>query len=138
MSLNVCVITPEKVFLTCKTDQVILPSATGSIGILSNHASLVTVLEPGVLRYETDGNWIPSVLHAGFAEIENNQVLVLVKGAEEVETSNALEKAEENFINAKEKLEKVKGSLTDEDELKLVLFEMQIAKARLDALKYLK
>jgi len=138
MSLNVCVITPEKVFLTCKTDQVILPSATGSIGILSNHASLVTVLEPGVLRYETDGNWIPSVLHAGFAEIENNQVLVLVKGAEEVVTSNTLEKAEKDFVNAKEKLEKAKDSLSDDDELKLVLFEMQIAKARLDALTYLK
>jgi F-type H+-transporting ATPase subunit epsilon len=138
MSLDVRVLTPEKVFLRCETDQVILPSATGSIGILSDHASLVTVLEPGVLRYETEGNWIPAVLYAGFAEIENNLVTVIVNGAEPVLTSNDFEELEKAFISATETLEKVKASGLDADDCKPTLVKMQIAKARLDALKYLK
>lgn len=138
MSLEVSVITPEKVFLTCETDQVILPTATGGIGILSGHAPLVTVLEPGVLRYEVNGNWIPAVLYGGFAEVEKNQVTVLVNGAEEVLAQGDLQEAEKALISATEKLEKLKESKLEERKLEPAILEVQIAKARLDALKFLK
>ena len=74
MSLNVRIITPEKVFLTSETEQVVLPSITGGLGILAGHAPLVTILEAGVLRYKNNGSWTPTVLYGGFAEVENNQV----------------------------------------------------------------
>ena len=44
MSLNVRIITPEKVFLTSETEQVVLPSITGGVGILKGHAPLVLSL----------------------------------------------------------------------------------------------
>jgi F-type H+-transporting ATPase subunit epsilon len=138
MSLDICVITPEKIFLTCKTDQIILPTTTGSIGVLSNHAPLVTVLEPGVLRCQTNWNWILTVVHSGFAEVTNNQVIVVVKGAEEVSVSKDLQEAERDFIEVKEKLEKLKEIVSDTNELEPIVFEMQITKARLNALRYLK
>ena len=84
MSLNVRIITPEKVFLTSETEQVVLPSITGGVGILKGHAPLVTILEAGVLRYKNNGTWTPAVLYGGFAEVEDDQVTVLVNGAEEV------------------------------------------------------
>lgn len=138
MGLNVRVITPEKVFLTSETEQVILPSVTGGVGILTGHAPLVTVLEPGVMRYENNGSWTPAVLYGGFAEVENNQVTVLVNGAEEVPTSPDLQETEKAFIDATEKLEKLKEVESEERKLKPAVLEVQIAKARLDALELIK
>lgn len=138
MSLEVRIITPEKVFLTCETEQIMLPAVNGGIGILSDHAPLVTVLEPGVLRYQTNGSWTPAVLYGGFAEVENNQVTVLVNGAEEVSSSTDLDATEKAFIDATEKLEKLKETDAGPNKLDPSLLEVQIAKARLDALTMLK
>ena len=138
MSLNVRVITPEKIFLTSETEQVILPSVTGGIGILKGHAPLVTVLEPGIMRYSNSGSWTPAILYGGFAEVENNQVTVLVNGAEEILSSPDLEQAEKAFINASEKFEKLKETVSEERKLKPALLEVQIAKARLDAIELIK
>lgn len=137
MSLAVRIITPEKVFLNCETEQVILPAVTGGIGILTDHAPLVTVLEPGVLRYSTNGSWTPAILYGGFAEVENNQVTVLVNGAEEVSVSNNVEEIEKAFIDATEKLQKLKEDGSNESDLKSSMLEVQITKARLDALTVL-
>ena len=50
MSLQVKVITPEKVIWSDTSDQVVLPAVTGDLGILKDHAPLVTVLDAGVVR----------------------------------------------------------------------------------------
>ena len=111
MSLNVRIITPEKVFLTSETEQVVLPSITGGLGILAGHAPLVTILEAGVLRYKNNGSWTPTVLYGGFAEVENNQVTVLVNGAEEVASSSSIEEVEKALVDATANLEKVTSFL---------------------------
>ena len=53
MSLQVKVITPEKVIWSDTSDQVVLPAVTGDLGILKDHAPLVTVLDAGVVRKKT-------------------------------------------------------------------------------------
>jgi hypothetical protein len=63
---------------------------------------------------------------------------VVVKGAEEVSVSKDLQEAERDFIEVKEKLEKLKEIVSDTNELEPIVFEMQITKARLNALRYLK
>lgn len=138
MSLEVRIITPEKVFLTCETEQVILPAVNGGIGILSDHAPLVTVLEPGVVRYESNGTWTPAVLYGGFAEVENNQITVLVNGAEEVSSLADLQSIEKAFIDATETLEKLRESNVNPSEIDSAVLEVRIAKARLDAVTSLK
>lgn len=50
MSLQVELITPEAVVWSDNPDQVILPGKTGNLGILQDHASLVTVLDVGVVK----------------------------------------------------------------------------------------
>ena len=47
MSLTVKVITPDKVIWNMTAKEAILPSTTGQLGILTNHASLITALEIG-------------------------------------------------------------------------------------------
>ena len=86
MSLNVqytVIVTPDQTVWDAPADEVILPSSTGQVGILSDHAPLLTALDIGVMRLKTDGNWASIVLMEGFAEVEDNKVTILCNGAEE-------------------------------------------------------
>jgi F-type H+-transporting ATPase subunit epsilon len=83
MSLNVRVITPDKVVWDAMAEELILPSSTGQIGILTDHAPLLTALDIGVMRLKSDTGWTSIVLMEGFAEVEENKVTILCNGAEE-------------------------------------------------------
>ena len=138
MSLNVRIITPEKVFLSSETEQVVLPSITGGLGVLSGHAPMVTILEAGVLRYKKNGSWTPAVLYGGFAEVENNQVTILVNGAEKVSSSSNIADVEKALVDATTNLEQVKKKISEDRKLKPEILKVQIAKARFEAVKMLK
>ena len=83
MSLNVRVISPDRVVWDAMVEELILPSSTGQLGILVDHAPLLTALDIGVMRLKTEGKWVSIVLLDGFAEVENNKVTILCNGAEE-------------------------------------------------------
>jgi len=83
MSLNVRVITPDKVVWDAMAEELILPSSTGQVGILTDHAPLLTALDIGVMRLKSDAGWTSIVLMEGFAEVEDNKVTILCNGAEE-------------------------------------------------------
>jgi F-type H+-transporting ATPase subunit epsilon len=83
MGLNVRVITPDKVVWDAPAEELILPSSTGQIGILSDHAPLLTALDIGVMRLKSESGWSSIVLMEGFAEVEDNKVTILCNGAEE-------------------------------------------------------
>jgi F-type H+-transporting ATPase subunit epsilon len=83
MSLNVRVITPDKVVWDAMAEELILPSSTGQIGILTDHAPLLTALDIGVMRLKSEAGWSSIVLMEGFAEVEDNKVTILCNGAEE-------------------------------------------------------
>jgi F-type H+-transporting ATPase subunit epsilon len=65
-----------------KVEEVVLPSTSGQLGILSNHAPLLTALDIGVMRVRPDKDWKNIVVMGGFAEVDNNDVKVLVNSAE--------------------------------------------------------
>jgi F-type H+-transporting ATPase subunit epsilon len=138
MSLNVRIITPEKVFLSSETEQVVLPSITGGLGVLSGHAPMVTILEAGVLRYKNNGSWTPAVLYGGFAEVENNQVTILVNGAEKVSSTSNITEVEKALVDATTNLEQIKKTISEDRKLKPEILKVQIAKARFEAVKMLK
>lgn len=116
MSLTVRVITPDRVVWNTTAEEAILPSTTGQIGILTSHASLITALEIGVLRIRVENKWIPMILLGGFAEVEDDEVTILVNGAEEIKTGDInktreeLEKAYLVLENAKTNREKIDAS----------------------------
>ncbi len=104
MTLTVKVIAPDKTVWDGKADEVILPSTTGQIGILTGHISLVTALDTAVMRVKTDKDkWTPIALMGGFAEIENDEVTVLVNSAELGEKIDR-EQAQKAFTEAEQKL----------------------------------
>lgn len=79
--LTVKVISPGETVLDATADEVILPSSTGQLGILTNHAPLTTVLDIGVMRFKANNQWQAIALMGGVAEVEENEVTVLVNEA---------------------------------------------------------
>merc|ERR1712193_540855 len=75
--------TPDKVVWDAMAEGLIHPSSTGQIGILTDHAPLLTALDIGVMRLKSESGWTSIVLMEGFAEVEDNKVTILCNGAEE-------------------------------------------------------
>lgn len=82
MALTVRVITPDKTVWDDNAEEIILPSTTGQLGILSGHAPLLTALDIGVMRVRPGKDWKTIAVMGGFAEVENNEVKVLVNSAQ--------------------------------------------------------
>ena len=128
MSLNVRVITPDKVVWDAMAEELILPSSTGQLGVLTDHAPLLTALDIGVMRLKSNDNWTSIVIMEGFAEVEENKVTILCNGAEEgssidLKTAQAeLEKVTLLVDEATTKKEKIEATI-----------ELRKAKARLQA-----
>nr|AYR06269.1 ATP synthase CF1 epsilon subunit [Renouxia sp.] len=99
MVLNIRVIAPDRTVWDASAQEVILPSSTGQLGILTGHIPLLTALDIGVMRVRIDKDWIPIVLLGGFAEVENNIITILVNGAEEASEID-LEAAKHNLEEA--------------------------------------
>ena len=104
MTLTVRVIAPDRTVWDENADEVILPSTTGQVGILTGHAPLLTALDTGVLRVRSKNKWTPIALMGGFAEVESNEVTILVNGAERGDTIN-LEVARTAYTKAQADLE---------------------------------
>ena len=128
MSLNVRVITPDKVVWDADSEELILPSSTGKLGILTDHAPLLTALDIGVMRLKTGTEWTSIVLMEGFAEIEDNKVTVLCNGAEESSTIDAA-KAQSDL----EKMTSLVDEATTKKEKIEATIELRKSKARLQA-----
>ena len=86
MTLTVRVIAPDKTVWDSSAEEVILPSTTGQLGILSGHAPLLTALEIGVMRVRPGKDWVAIALMGGFAEVDQNEVTILVNAAERGDT----------------------------------------------------
>uniref|UniRef100_UPI0030022B7E ATP synthase CF1 subunit epsilon n=1 Tax=Anunuuluaehu liula TaxID=3049639 RepID=UPI0030022B7E len=116
MTLNIRVIAPDKTVWDASAEEVILPSSTGQLGILTGHIPLLTALDIGVMRVRIDKEWQPIILLGGFAEIEDNNITILVNGAEEaneidIDTANkSLEEATIALAEAETNKDKIEAT----------------------------
>ncbi|MBE9233238.1 F0F1 ATP synthase subunit epsilon [Cuspidothrix issatschenkoi LEGE 03284] len=108
MTLTVRVIAPDKTVWDAQADEVILPSTTGQLGILSGHAPMLTALDTGVMRLRASKNasWQAIALLGGFAEVDQDEVTILVNGAERGDSIN-LDEARTSYNEAQTKLNQV-------------------------------
>jgi len=132
MVMSIRVLTPDRVICSTKAEEVILPGLTGQVGILDGHATLITALDTGLLRIKLAEKWTPIILCGGLAEIDRNQVTVLVNDVEELSSIelNEATKALEKATLAIEAAETSKSRLDASIELKK-------ATARLEGINYL-
>ncbi len=109
MTLTVRIITPDKIVWDQEAQEIILPSGSGQMGVLTNHAPLLTSLDIGVVRVRPDKEWKNIAVMGGFAEVENNEVKILVNDAELGEDINK-EEAENEYNQAQKTLEQATQS----------------------------
>lgn len=126
MTLTVRVVAPDKTVWDSPADEVILPSTTGQLGILSGHAPMLTALDIGVMRVRPGKEWVAIALMGGFAEVENDEVTILVNGAEKADTIDK-EKAKVALSEAEARLSKVQNS---EDRQEKIQATQALKKAR--------
>lgn len=90
MPLQLTIVTPEKSVLQETVEHVVLPTQhAGEIDVLPGHLPLVTVIDPGELRYHQGGKAVSVAIDQGFIEVANDTVIVLTEAALEVEKVDA-------------------------------------------------
>lgn len=109
MALTVRVITPDKTVWDDTVEEVVLPSTTGQLGVLSGHVPLLTALDTGVMRVRPGKDWVAIAVMGGFAEVDNNEVTVLVNAAERGDRIDR-EKARIAFTEAETRLNQIQQS----------------------------
>ena len=61
-----------------EVDSVTLPGVAGQFTVLKNHASLISVLKPGEVKYSNGGNENKIEITGGIADIDMNKIAVCV------------------------------------------------------------
>lgn len=131
MTLNLRVLAPDQSVFDGTADEVILPSTSGQVGILTGHVSMLTALDVGVMRLRAGKDWTSIALMGGFAEVEANEVTVLVNGAELGSRIDAA-KAEREVEMAEQKAAGFEGQPSSTEKVKAQQ-DLARSRARLQA-----
>lgn len=98
------IVTPEKKFYEDKVNSLIAPGSLGYLGILTDHAPLLTELVPGKLTLkDSKGQEKIFAISGGFLEVLKNNVTILADSIESAEGID-FKRAEEALKRAQERL----------------------------------
>nr|YP_010603577.1 ATP synthase CF1 epsilon subunit [Paphiopedilum parnatanum]YP_010604267.1 ATP synthase CF1 epsilon subunit [Paphiopedilum sugiyamanum]WAN78131.1 ATP synthase CF1 epsilon subunit [Paphiopedilum parnatanum]WAN79049.1 ATP synthase CF1 epsilon subunit [Paphiopedilum sugiyamanum] len=117
MTLNLCVLTPNRIIWDSEVKEIILSTNSGQIGVLPNHAPIATAVDIGLLRIRLNDQWLTVALMGGFARISNNEITILGNDAEfstdidAQEAQQTLEIAEDNLSRAEGKRQAIESNL---------------------------
>nr|YP_009511466.1 ATP synthase CF1 subunit epsilon [Gracilariopsis mclachlanii]AXI97343.1 ATP synthase CF1 subunit epsilon [Gracilariopsis mclachlanii] len=128
MTLSIRVIAPDRTVWDANAQEIILPSSTGQLGILKGHIPILTAIDIGVMRVRIDKEWQPIILLGGFAEVKNDNITILVNGAEEVSDID-INTAQTNLEEATKILAEAQ---TDKDKIEAVQ-NLRKARAKIQA-----
>lgn len=127
-SLSVRIVTPRGIVWQGPAQSVTLPSKDGEMGILKGHVAITAMIDVGVLCLRSDDQVLCFCIQTGFAQVEADEIIVLVNKAEfgnkinPEQAQNSLELAINNSHQALNKLEKIQAKTA-----------LKVAKARLKA-----
>ena len=97
------IITPDKSILKSESNEVIIPSYEGQMGILKDHIPLITFLRPGIISIkDLKKNFY---VEEGTVEFSNNNLLIL--------TSTARDSVELNRNSIEDLLKHAESKLSD-------------------------
>ena len=83
------IISPDKSILKSNSEEVIIPSYEGQMGILKDHIPLITFLRPGLIIVKQDSGKKIFFVEDGTVEFSNNNLLILTST---IKSLNSLEK----------------------------------------------
>jgi F-type H+-transporting ATPase subunit epsilon len=106
------IVTPEKIFFEGEVASIIVPGSEGYLGVLTDHAPLITAVNPGRLSVkDRSGKEFFLAVSFGFFEVSANHATLLVDSAE-YPTAIDRDRAKESLARAKGRL---KGNASDID-----------------------
>ena len=102
------IVTPEKVVFDGEVVSLLVPGMEGYLGVLSNHAPLITALQPDRIEFQDDQDKIQIFsVSGGFVEVSGNRATLLADTAEHCE--------EIDIDRAQTALERALKSLQDKE-----------------------
>lgn len=101
MPIHCDIVTQERMVYSGEVDYVSLPGTEGMMGVLPNHAPLLTALDFGEVMVRVKGDEEFFAIGGGFAEIRPDRVVVLADSAEQAEEID-LERAQQARERAEE------------------------------------
>jgi F-type H+-transporting ATPase subunit epsilon len=109
-TMKVEIVTPQGPIFSGEVKSATFPGTEGEFGVLPQHASLVTLLDAGVIEIEKiDGSKESIVIDSGYVKVDEEKTLVVVEGAVSIigETESEIAKA---IAEAKELVKKATTS----------------------------
>lgn len=122
------IVTPERKIYSEDVDMVSLRGQEGELGILPNHAPIVTPLAVSAIRIKQGSEISKIAISGGFLEVSNNKAVILAETAElpvdiDVDRAMQAKNRAEQFLNDKD---------TDNIDVKRAQLSLQRALVRLD------
>ena len=131
MPLKVDIVTAERVVYSDEgVDEVVAPGIEGELTVLPQHAPLMTMIKPGVMRIVKGGDDIDMAITGGFLEVRDDRVTILADAAERAEDIDTV-RAEE----ARRRAERLLDERESKVELVEAAAELQRALIRLKAVE---
>ena len=104
MPLHLEIVTPERLAYSDTVDSVVLPGSEGELGVLPNHAPLVSILGVGELRIRKGGAEESFAIVGGFLQVRPDKVVVMAETAD-LASEIDLEKAQQAKREAERAIE---------------------------------
>ena len=124
------IVTPDRVFYQGEVSMVEFNTTEGEIGVLNGHVPTTVIISPGILTITEAEETKEAALHAGFAEILQNEVVIL---AEIIEWPEEID--EERAKRARERAEERLRTKTPETDILRAETALQRAMARIHVIK---
>lgn len=122
------IITPEKVFFDGETEQIIVRTTVGDVGILNGHEPYCAALGIGQLRIKLNGEFRHAATSGGIVKVSKEGTTILVQTcewADEIDVNRA--------NTAKESAEQRLQSAKDDVQLRMAEAKLQRALNRINA-----
>jgi len=133
MTIRCEIVSQDRIVFTGDVDIVVLPGASGEMGILPKHAPVLTTLKFGVIKVRKAGQEEVFSVAGGVAEVQPDIVTVLAdRGSEKIEEID-IDRAEAAKKRAEEYL--AKGPAADPDRYLIMEAALRRANLRLDLVR---
>jgi len=126
-TLHLEIVTSERTVFEGEVDQVTVPGGDGVMGVLANHAPVLSTLRPGELRIRRGSRVEEYAVGGGFVDIHDNKVIILADSAERADEIDAA-RAEAARKRAEEAL---RGAVVGKDDLFRTTVDLRRSQVRL-------
>ena len=77
--MKLTIYSPEKTVFDGEVSLVEVPGTKGRFEILPNHDAIISTLQPGVIRYISEGKETRQPVRSGYVEVHNNMISACVQ-----------------------------------------------------------